>query len=205
MSMALTLKDFASMRLPVAVLVAAVILSAILIKVSSAQHKAAETQLRAQAAALKEARDRFHRSGEERNAILRYLPAYRKLQSEGLIGAEQRIEWIEALRTANKQAGLFGVMYQLEARKPFTLLGQGNPAAPSLQQSQMKLSFGLVHEGDLMRFLEMLATQQSGMFFIRSCIIDRPVRIDTPAPRQPNLNAQCELSWLTIDPGKTGS
>ena len=203
--MVLTLKDLASMRLPVAVLVASIVLSAVMIKLSSVQNKAAETQRRSQAAALKEARDRYQRSGEEREVILRYLPAYRKLQSEGLIGAEQRIEWIEALRAANKQAGLFGVTYQLEARKPFNLVGQGNPASQFLQQSQMKLSFGLVHEGDLMRFLGMLATQQSGMFFIRSCIIDRPVRIDTPAPRQPNLNAQCELSWLTIDPGKTGS
>ena len=203
--MILTLKDFASMRLPVAVFVASIILSAVMIKFSSVQNKAAETQRRSQAAALKEARDRYQRSGEEREVILRYLPAYRKLQSEGLIGAEQRIEWIEALRAANKQAGLFGVTYQLEARKPFNLTGQGNPASQFLHQSQMKLSFGLVHEGDLMRFLGMLATQQSGMFFIRSCIIDRPVRIDTPAPRQPNLNAQCELSWLTIDPEKTGS
>lgn len=203
--MILTLKDFASMRLPVAVLVASIILSAVMIKFSSVQNKAAETQRGSQAAALKEASDRYQRSGEEREAILQYLPAYRKLQSEGLIGAEQRIEWIEALRAANKQAGLFGVTYQLEARIPFNLPGEGNPASPFLRQSQMKLSFGLVHEGDLMRFLDTLATQQSGMFFLRSCIIDRPVRIDTPAPRQPNLNAQCELSWLTIDPQKTGS
>ena len=203
--MALTPRDLTSMRLPVAVLVAALILSAVLVKFSSAQKTAADAQRGAQAVALKDARERYQRSGEEREAILRYLPAYRKLQSEGLVGAEQRIEWIEGLRAANKQAGLFGVTYQLEARKPFMLLDPANPASQFLQQSEMKLSFGLVHEGDLMRFLGMLATQQSGMFFIRSCIIDRPVRIDTPAPRQPNLNAQCELSWLTIDPEKTGS
>lgn len=203
--MALTLKDFASMRLPVAILIAALVVAAVLVKFSSVQNKVVETQHRAQAAALKEARDRYLRSGEEHEALLRYLPAYRKLQNEGLVGTEQRIEWIEALRAANKQAGLFGVTYQLEARIPFDLPGESNPALPFLRQSQMKLSFGLVHEGDLMRFLNLLATQRSGMFFIRSCIIDRPVRIDTPAPRQPNLNAQCELSWLTIDPGKTGS
>lgn len=203
--MALTLKDLASMRLPVATLIASLVISAVLVQFSSARQKTAEAQSRAQAAALKEAGDRYRRSGEERETILRYLPAYRKLQSEGLVGAEQRIEWIEGLRSANKQAGLFGVTYQLEARKPFDLLGNANPASQFLQHSQMKLSFGLVHEGDLMRFLQMLATQQSGTFFIRSCIIDRPVRIDTPAPRRPNLNAQCDLSWLTIDPGKAGS
>jgi hypothetical protein len=203
--MALTIKDLASMRLPVAMLIAALAIAGVLVKFSSAQQKTAETQRRAQSAALKDARERYQRSGEEREAILRYLPAYRALQSEGLVGAEQRIEWIEGLRSANKQAGLFGVTYQLEARKAFPLLGQGNPASQFVQQSQMKLSFGLVHEGELMRFLQMLATQQRGTFFIRSCIIDRPARVETPAPRQPNLNAQCELSWLTIDPGKTGS
>jgi len=203
--MALTIKDLASMRLPVAILIATLVIAGILVKFSSEQQKTAEKQRRAQSTALKEARERYQRSGEEREAILRYLPAYRALQTEGLVGAEQRIEWIEGLRSANKQAGLFGVTYQLEARKPFPLLGQGNPASQFLQQSQMKLSFGLVHEGELMRFLQMLATQQRGTFFIRSCIIDRPARVDTPAPRQPNLNAQCELSWLTIDPGKTGS
>lgn len=203
--MTLTLKDLASMRLPAAILIATLVLSAVLIQFSSAKLKTVDVQRHAQAAALKEARDRYQRSGEEREAILRYLPAYHKLQSEGLVGAEQRIEWIEGLRSANKQAGLFGVTYQLEARKPFLLLGHGNPASQFLQQSLMKLSFGLVHEGDLMRFLQMLATEQSGTFFIRGCIIDRPVRTDTPAPRQPNLNAQCDLSWLTIDPGKAGS
>ncbi|HEX7813250.1 MAG TPA: hypothetical protein VF460_15190 [Burkholderiales bacterium] len=202
MSMALTLKDVTSMRLPLATLIAALAITAVLINFTSAQHKAAETQRLAQTKTMKEARERYQRSGEEREAIDRYLPAYRKLQDEGLVGAEQRIEWIEGLRSANKQAGLFGVSYQLEARKPFLMVGQNNPASQFLQQSMMKLSFGLVHEGDLMRFLQLLATQQSGMFFIRSCTIDRPARVDAPAPRQPNLNAQCELSWLTIDPGK---
>lgn len=203
--MALTFKDVASMRLPVVILIAALVLSAVLVKFTLVQQKAAEEQRLAQTKTLNDARDRYHRSGEEREVILRYLPAYRKLQSEGVVGAEQRIEWIEGLRSANKQAGLFGVTYQLEARKPFAVLGQNNPAAQFLQQSLMKLSFGLVHEGDLMRFLQTLATQQSGMFFIRSCTIDRAVRNDAPAPRQPNLSAQCELSWLTIDPGKAGS
>ena len=56
--MVLTLKDFASMRLPVAVFVASIILSAVMIKFSSVQNKAAETQRGSQAAALKEASDR---------------------------------------------------------------------------------------------------------------------------------------------------
>jgi hypothetical protein len=70
-----------------------------------------------------------------------------------------------------------------------------------LHNSQMKLSFGLVHEGDLMRFFQTLAEQQTGVFILSGCALDRVGRSE-PAPRQANLSAQCDLSWLTVDPGK---
>lgn len=200
--MNLTLRDFATMRLPMAVLVAVLFVSALMIKTSSLRHQTAEAERVGQAAALKEARERYERSGTEREAILSYLPAYRKLQAEGVVGEEQRIEWVESLRTANKQVGLFGIAYQIEARKPFVLIGQGSPAAQFLRETPMKLTFGVVHEADLMRFLEVLGTQKSGLFMLRRCAIDRPQRLDSPGPRQANLNAQCDLSWLTLDPPK---
>jgi hypothetical protein len=94
------------------------------------------------------------------------------------------------------------VTYQLDARKPFTLFGQNNPMSQHLHNSQMKLSFGLVHEGDLMRFIQALAAQQTGIFILTGCALDRVGRSQSPAPRQANLTAQCDLSWLTVDPGK---
>lgn len=203
--MNLTLRDFASMRLPMAVLLIVLVVSAMMVKTSSMRRESAEAEMRTQDTALAEARQRVERSGQEREAILNYMPAYRKLQEEGLVGAEQRIEWIESLRAANKQAGLFGVAYQIEARKPFQLIGQGNPMAQYLHHTPMKLTFGLVHEGDLMRFLDILGSQRSGVFLLRRCAMDRPPRADAPGPRQANLNVQCDLSWLTIDPPKVPS
>jgi len=94
------------------------------------------------------------------------------------------------------------VAYQLDAQKPFPLIGQSNPMLSHLHNSQMKLSFGLVHEGDLMRFIQALATQQTGIFIVTRCALDRVARSDSPAPKQANLAAQCDLSWLTVDPGK---
>lgn len=198
--MNLTLRDFASMRLPMAVLVAVLVVSVLIIKTSSMQHAAAETQLRTQDQALKEARQRHEHSGLERQAIMEYLPAYRSLEQEGLVGKEQRIEWIESLRTANKQAGLFGVAYQIEARKPFSMTGLDGTAAQYVHQTQMKLSFGLVHEGDLMRFLDTLSLQKSGLYLLKRCAVGRLARNDNPGPRQANLNAECDLAWLTIEP-----
>src|SRR5690606_18160524 len=101
----LTLRDFASMRLPMAVLAVVLVASFAMVKTTSLRHDTAAAQLRAQERPLLEARQRVERSGLEREAILTHLPAYRKLEEEGLVGPEQRIEWIESLRTADKQAG----------------------------------------------------------------------------------------------------
>jgi hypothetical protein len=205
MSLHLTLRDLASMRLPLAVLAIVLIISAVLIRITSGQHATAEVQRQAQAAALEDARVRFQRSGEEREALLRYLPAYQQLERDGFVGSEQRIDWIESLRAANKQAGLFGVSYQMDVRKPFDLVGHVNAMSPQLRHSEAKLTFGLMHEGDLMRFLDMLEGQHTGMFMVTACSIDRTGFPETPAPRQANLNAQCNVSWLTIEPRKAGT
>lgn len=200
--MKLTTKDLAAMKLPLLVLAISIAASVALVRISSSKREGAEVQHRLQITALQDARSRYQRSGEERETILRYLPAYQQLEKEGFVGTEQRINWLESLRAANGQAGLFGVSYQLDAKKPFPLIGQNNPMSQQLQHSQMKLSFGLVHEGDLMRFLRALEAQQTGVFILNGCQLDRGGRGGAPAPRQANLNAQCDLSWLTIDPGK---
>ena len=200
--MKLTGKDLAALKLPFLVLVIAIAASIALVKFSAGKRAQAEVQHRAQLTALQDARSRYQRSGEERETILRYLPAYRQLHQQGFVGTEQRINWLEGLRAANGQAGLFGVTYQLEPQKPFPLIGADNPMSQYLRHSQMKLTFGLVHEGDLIRFFRALAAQQTGMFMLTGCALNRAGGGDAPAPRQANLSAQCELSWLTIEPGK---
>ncbi len=203
--MKLAAKDLAVMKLPLLLLAAAIAVSFLLVRFSADKRDKAELQHRIQSTALQDARSRYQRSGDERETILRYLPAYQQLENQGFVGTEQRINWLEGLRMANTQAGLFGVTYQLDARKPLPLIGQSNPMSQHLHTSHMKLSFGLVHEGDLMRFIQVLAAQRAGIFIVTGCALDRTGRTDSPAPRQANLSAQCDLSWLTVDPGKDKS
>ncbi|MGQ0578821.1 MAG: hypothetical protein ACT4PQ_07935 [Betaproteobacteria bacterium] len=199
--MKLAAKDLAAMKLPLLLLAVAAAASFLLVEFSSDRREKAETQVRIESTALQDARSRYQRSGEERETILRYLPAYRQLENQGFVGIEQRINWLEGLRIANTKAGLFGVTYQLDPQKPFAVIGQSNPMSQHLRNSQMKLSFGLVHEGDLMRFFQTLAEQQTGVFILTGCALDRVGRSE-PEPRQANLSAQCDLSWVTVDPGK---
>ena len=199
--MSLSSTDIRAMQLPAIALVVAIVASATMVWFASNKYQQSQRQDQDQMIALQEAKTRFQRSGEERETVLRYIEAYRELQKTGFIGAEQRLNWVESLRVANMQAALFGVDYQLSAQESFPQAGQINPAGNRVKQSKMRISFGALHEGDLTRLLQTLSTQSAGVFALNSCSLDRAGRKGAPVPRQANLTAECELSWLTIDPG----
>ena len=198
--MRLISKDFDAIKLPLLALAIAVAASSVMVAFSSNQRSESEKQYRDQLTGLQDARTRYQRSGEERETVMHYLQAYRQLEKIGFVGAERRLNWVESLRAANTQAGLFGVDYQLSAQEPFPYVAKDNAIGDRLKHSRMRLSFGVLHEGELTRLFRALSAQQPGFFTLNSCSLDRAGRRGAPVPRQANLTAECELSWLTIDP-----
>lgn len=188
------------MKLPGVVLLSALAVAFFLVDITSAMRDRAAQQLGAQGSALREAQQRYQFAGEEVDLIRRYLPEYRRLQERGFVGPEQRVNWIEGLRTANSRAGLFGVNYRMSAQAPFPHVSQSNPMSRQLRHSQMRLSFGLMHEGELMRLFRELDRQKSGVFALTGCSLDRGRNAADPVPREANLTVECEISWLTIEP-----
>jgi hypothetical protein len=147
---------------------------------------------------LQEARTRLQKSGEEKATIIRYIDSYRYLQQLGFVGNEPRIDWINGLRLTNQQMKLFGIAYQISAQQSYPYASELDPGQFDLHQSVMKISLGLLHEGDLMEFLSTLAKQNAGVFSVNQCLLTRAA---TGGIRyQPNLHAECELSWITITP-----
>jgi len=126
---------------------------------------------------------------------------YHDLRSRGLIGPERRINWLDALRLSDQQAQLFGAEYQISTQQPYPYAQDLNAPKLGMAQSVMKLSLRLAHEGELMRFFRLLEGQNVGAFEINQCVLDRSASFADAAPRaQPNLRAECELAWITINP-----
>jgi hypothetical protein len=198
--MQLTPKDLGAMKMPMLALAIAVAASFAMVAISSNQRSQSEKQYRDQLTALQDARTRYQRSGDERETVMHYVQAYRQLEKIGFIGAEQRLNWVESLRAANTQAGMRGLDYQLTAQEPFPYVAKDNPVGDRVKHSRMRLSFGVLHEGELTRLFRALSAQQPGLFVLNSCSLDRAGRQGAPVPRQANLTAECELSWVTIDP-----
>ena len=192
--------DLQALRNPLLALLAVLVAGALAIYYTDQLMAAARQQLVQQQAQLKQARTRLQKSGDEKDIIVRYLDRYRQLERSGFVGEEQRINWLDGLRLANQQADLFGVDYQIGAQKPYPFAAEFNPGQLALNQSLMQLRFRLLHEGDLLRFFDALARQGGGIFTVDQCLLRR---IDTRGVIrfQPNVSADCELSWITARVG----
>ena len=193
-------EDLQALKSPLVALVIVLILGASAIYYSDRLQAVARQQLTQQQGQLKEARTRVQRSGEEKEVIVRYLDSYRQLERAGFVGEEQRINWLDGLRLANQQADLFGVEYQIGTQAAYAYAATLNPGQVALNQSVMRLQFRLLHEMDLMRFLNALSTRGGGIFSVDQCSMRR---IDTRGVirYQPNVTAECELSWITARVG----
>ena len=195
-------EDLKALRNPLILLVVIVAAGAAVIYYLDQALGAARRELAQQTSQMQDARTRLQRSGDEKNIIVRYLPAYQRLQQLGFVGEEQRLNWVEGLRLSNQEAQLFGIQYQIGAQQPYPYATELNPGQLTMHQSPMKINFRLLHEGDLTRLLTTLGRQGAGFFSVNQCQLDRTSlgAVATGTRYQPNLRAECDLSWITLTP-----
>jgi len=194
-------KDLKPIQRPLAALVAAVIFSTLLIGYAEDKFSVVADRVGMARISTNEAKRRYQDSDLEKAMISQYLPEYRSLQARGFIGSENRLKWIDALRTIDRGLGNFGVQYQLSAQGTYKGPLSKEPIAAHLRQSTMEIRFGVVHEGHFLAFFDALEAQQAGTYLLQSCSLD-PTHRDKPQPRTSNLNANCQIDWITMQPPK---
>lgn len=198
----MTGEDMKVLRLPLAVLCAALLAAAAAGYYTHTLVEKARAALARQKSELQTAQTRMRQSGDERDTIVKYVDRYRELVRLGFAGDEQRINWLDALRSVNAGVGLFGISYQIGVQHPYAHAGELDPGGVAIFESIMELDMGLLHEGDLLRFLDGLRAQRVGLFQIRDCSLTRSERSEN-LRNQASIAAKCNLSWLTARPGST--
>ena len=197
----MTRDDLEALRVPLIVLAISIATAGAVIYTSSAILQSARNLLTHRESELRQARLRIQNAGEEKEMIGRYLAGFQQLSRGGLVGEEQRINWLDNIRLANETAGVFGVEYEIGVQRPYVYAAEFNAGQVLLQESLMQLKFRLLHEEDLPRFLTTLARRGGGFFTVDQCMLRR---LKTESERtlqfQPNLSAECDLRWITIKP-----
>lgn len=203
--MKLTPMDWRPLKLPLAVLGLIIVGMATLVAFSYQQKTKSAALLSQQEMQFNQARQRYQSSGQEKDTIAKYLPTYQRLISEGFIGEERRIEWVENLRVIHQDNKLFGINYNIATQEAYKPAFNLNLGTLSMYRSLMKLELAMLHEGDLLLLMEELKARKITPFILRQCeIVKRPNA--TFDKFSPNMQANCELDWLTVrEPEVTGA
>ncbi len=178
----------------------ALVAAALLLAIAGAgwsHHQASVAQQVLQAArnAVSDARQQLARSRQQQQLVASHLAAYQELAARGFVGPEARLAWIEAVQLANRDAGLYGLDYRMAPRMPDRPeLAQGLP----LGHTVMSLTFPLLVETDLPRFLNALKTRAPGLIRVQGCRLSRLADAPFQALNQPQLQAECDLLWFTL-------
>jgi hypothetical protein len=191
----MTRPPIASLKASIALLVAALALTAIGLFWSYRYDRTARAAVRAQQAVLDSAQARQQQGQTEARLIEQHLDAYHALTERGFIGEENRLAWIEAVQLANRDAHLYGLAYTLSPRAAApAYLASGLP----LNQTRMVVKMPLLVETDLPHFLDAVRARTPGIFRVERCRLSRGA-VTPPQPvNRPELDAECELLWFTV-------
>ena len=153
-----------------------------------------------QQARLATVRAQYQSLDELKHIIASYLPQYEAMWETGLIGPENRLNWIETLRDAAARIELPSLSYSIASRTKYI------PTFPfekeegfNVYASNMILNMGLLHEADLPALLQELDDSARGLFSVRDCSLTRVADEFHRDPTRKNLNAVCGLMWFTVD------
>ena len=135
---------------------------------------------------------------EEAKRIEKYLPKFISLYNRGVIGEEQRLNWVEVLRNAGARIKLPGLSYSINSQKDYTPPYPITLGTFKLYSSEMTLDIQMLHEGDLFSLLNALNSEARGEYNLTSCNFDKGNKEIVESPNTPNIRASCELEWYTI-------
>lgn len=121
-----------------------------------------------------------------------YLQEYQALESQRIIGNEQRLDWIEGLEKLRKQGVVQDFQYVIAPQQvylPNPPLELGNFA---LNLSPMTLQVNLLHEEQLLQLFTALHNQTQGWFILDRCSLSKSAEVNG------SLKADCAGGWLTM-------
>lgn len=192
-----TMADIRKLQLPLTTLMVAAVFSWFMVYAANNRETKAIADLQLQQEKLDNARQQYQSSGSEKANITKYLPVYQALIKRGFIGEEQRLDWISDLRNVSLKYKLFGVLYDIAEQEEYKPKFSVITGHFKLHRSMMTLTLAMLHEEDLFTLLDALPGEFNPPFMVRDCTITQTNKY----PRgkfEPNLNAVCEINWLTL-------
>jgi len=145
-----------------------------------------------------EVQTRLARANEEEREIKASLQQYQALAARGIIGDERRLDWIDTITAIKNERRLFNINYSVEPQKDLDYPGFSPGGAVRFVSSRVKIEMQLLHEEDLLNFIDDLAKRGRSYLSVRSCDVQRSARDSAGTTLAPRLRATCVFDLITI-------
>jgi hypothetical protein len=136
---------------------------------------------------------------DEERIIAESYPKFVQLYKAGILGQEHRLSWLEALRRGGEQINLPEISYRIKSQDVYVPKFKTKLGAYNIYVSEMQLTLGLLHEGDLMGIFDVLNRDAEGLYSVSKCDAIRTSGQLSFDVNRPTITADCRLNWYTID------
>lgn len=191
--MKLAARDLKKLRWQIAAAAGLIGAAAAIAYLSEITTRQAEAAHRAAATRHGQVDTRLRQVRVEEEEIKNRAALFLQLQEKGILGEEKRLDWTETLRDIQHRMRLPDMTYEFAPQKALEGNGGGDYAFYS---SSMKLYLRLLHEEDLLNFLDKVQREAKAMVLTRSCKVARQPATG-PTTSFAQLSAECELDWVT--------
>lgn len=135
-----------------------------------------------------------------RRTVDRYHRRYQQFSNLGFVGMESRLDWIETVRESTGELTLPRVSYviepQLDAIAPVESIMAGDNV--SIHVSRMELEMSIVHELDLVRFIDELQRRAPGLLKVDQCELVWQSDPQQALTADVNIDARCTLAIYSV-------
>lgn len=199
--MSITTNDFVRLRWSLLLLALAVVAAVAVTLISRQLVGEAEATQHQLGLQQQDIRGRIARAREEEEDIRKRIVQYRELRERGVIGIEERLDWVEQIARVRNTRRLLDTQYELSPQKPVdeTVLPGGAVAGNhEVMASTMRLRIQLLHEEDLINLLDDLRRAVHAHLLVRECALERAAPGAGERGLSPQLRADCTIDWITL-------
>ncbi|MDR2507878.1 MAG: hypothetical protein LBD67_07800 [Candidatus Accumulibacter sp.] len=193
--MKFTKDDFPRLRVCLAVFAGLILCGALSVYLTL---NAADSAKRARAAArasLDEFERKLRQVRNEEKEIREKAEIFTQIQKRGIVGEEQRLEWVELIDAIRTKERLFDIEYEID---PQRVLYADPDGEFSFVASLMRIRLPLLHEEDLTRLIDELRQKASALIRVRNCSISRLQHAENETGIAAYLTADCRIDWITL-------
>jgi hypothetical protein len=151
---------------------------------------------------LQDARSRLDNARRERDSLIESSEVFRTLVERGLLQSERRLDLVELVNTLRARHQLASLDYEIAPQRTLQLSGGRVFASVDVLASRVKFKARALHEGDLLGFMEAIASTAQGFYPVDKCLLRR---VEAPPDSlQPRVEADCTLEWITLREKRSG-